>query len=482
MFKFNNKKNKMLKEHSGLYTDLYELSMSQAYFYSGKEHERACFDYFFRKAPFKGSYVIFAGLRTLYEILENLNFSEIDCTYLNSIGFKEEFLNYLLSFKFQATIHSPEEGDLIFPFEPVVRVEGSLIETQLIETVLLNILNFESLIATKASRIKFAAGDRIISEFGLRRAQGFGGLQASRAAIIGGADSTSNVYSAYKLGTHAAGTQAHSWIQSFPTELTAFRKFAEMYPDNCILLVDTYNTLESGVPNAITVAKELQKKGYALKGIRLDSGNIEQLSKIARRMLDMEGLVNVKILVSNQMDEMLINSLVQQEAPIDIFGVGTSLATGSPDGFLDGVYKLSFINNRATLKISENIEKISLPGIKKIYRYFDDNGFYIADGITLEDETGKEKIYEKYKLNDSIELNYENRNPLHQLTMQDGISKLEKKTTNEIRDYSKNQFFKLPEKHKKLIGPVQYKVGYSRKLWDLQRSLILSIKHHKSII
>ena len=254
------RKNKMLKEHSGLFTDLYELSMAQAYFYAGRENERACFDYFFRKAPFKGSYVIFAGLRTLYEILENLNFSEDDCTYLNSIGFKEEFLHYLLNFKFRATIHSPEEGDLIFPFEPVVRAEGSLIETQLIETILLNILNFESLIATKASRIKFAAGGKIISEFGLRRAQGFGGLQASRAAIIGGADSTSNVYSAFKFGILATGTQAHSWIQSFPTELTAFRKFAEIYPDNCILLMDTYDTLESGVPNAITVAKELQKK------------------------------------------------------------------------------------------------------------------------------------------------------------------------------------------------------------------------------
>ncbi|MFW5944520.1 MAG: nicotinate phosphoribosyltransferase, partial [Bacteroidota bacterium] len=260
----------VLKEHTGLYTDLYELTMAQGYFYAGKKDEPAAFDYFFRDNPFEGGYVIFAGLWDLLETLQNFTFSEKDIDYLRKNGFKEKFLSHLSDFSFMGTITSVPEGEVVFPTEPVLRVEGNIIECQVIETLLLNFLNFESLIATKASRIRRMAGKRILSDFGLRRAQGLGGLQASRAAIIGGIDSTSNVLAGYRYNVKITGTLAHSWVQSFDEELTAFRKYAEVFPENTVLLVDTYDTLNLGIPNAIKVGHELKEKGHQLRAIRLD--------------------------------------------------------------------------------------------------------------------------------------------------------------------------------------------------------------------
>jgi nicotinate phosphoribosyltransferase len=464
----------MLKKHIGLYTDLYELSMAQGYYYSGRKNETACFDYFFRKAPFGGSYVVFAGLRELLNQLENLDFSVADCKYLSFLGFEDDFLDFLINFRFNGNIFSPEEGEPVFPNEPVIRVEGSLIETQLIESLLLNIINFESLIATKASRIKQAAKGRLIAEFGLRRAQGYGGLQASRAAIIGGADSTSNVLATKLYGTKASGTQAHSWIQSFENELQAFRAYADTYPENCFLLVDTYNTLKSGIPNSILVGKELKQKGFQLKGIRLDSGDLLQLSKEARKMLDEAGLEEVKIVASNQLDEFVIDSLIKDGAPIDIFGVGTSLSTGAPDAALDGIYKLSVSNGKPKLKLSENPDKISLPGLKEVIRLENEKGEFIGDGVCLKGESSPiftSKVGIKTDASQAV-FTYKLLKP----TMRNGRSTLKKKTLDEIRSFSLGQMKKLPPGHKKLKEPLPYFIGYSDALLDLQKDLAGQLK------
>ncbi|RMD73605.1 MAG: nicotinate phosphoribosyltransferase, partial [Bacteroidetes bacterium] len=331
----------LLHPHTGLYTDLYELTMAQGHFFAGRHETRAVFDYFFRKNPFEGGFVVFAGLADLLEALQDFRYSAEDIDYLAAQGFKPEFLDWLRHFRFRGDVWAAREGEVVFPYAPIVRVEGTIVETQLVETLLLNLLNFESLIATKAARMRLVAGDRIIAEFGLRRAQGYGGMQATRAAIVGGANNTSNVLAGLHYGLPVTGTMAHAWIQSYEDELTAFRKFAEQYPERCILLVDTYDTLRSGIPNAITVARELEQRGYRLFGIRLDSGDLAWLSKRARQMLDEAGLTYVKILASNQIDEYVIRSLREQQAPIDGYGVGTRLVTGHSSPALDGVYKLS---------------------------------------------------------------------------------------------------------------------------------------------
>src|SRR5690625_13744 len=325
------KRQPSLLQHPAIYTDFYELTMAQGYFLAGRKDDRASFDYFFRDIPFDGGYVIFAGLSDLIELLEDFQFHEDELDYLSDQRFRKEFIRYLRDFRLNVDMMAPKEGEIVFPYCPILRVKGTVIETQILETLILNILNFESLIATKASRMKYAAGDRKVIDFGLRRAQGFGGIQASKAAFIGGAEATSNTYSSFVHGIPPSGTMAHSWIQSFEDELTAFRKYAEFYPDSSILLVDTYDTLESGVPNAIKVAGELEEKGYRLKGIRLDSGDLAYFSRKARKQLDDAGLDYVKIAVSNQLDEYLIKSLLSQNAPVDLFDVGTRLGTGYED-------------------------------------------------------------------------------------------------------------------------------------------------------
>ncbi len=375
-------------EFSATYTDQYELAMGQAYFLSGRKDEFAVFDYFFRKNPFGGGYTIFAGLPDLLAVLEEFRFDEEDLDFLKKQSFDPGYLTYLKDFRFKGTVYSPPEGDLVFPTRPVLRVEGDLIETQLIETVLLNILNFQSLIATKASRMRLVAGDRTLIDFGLRRAQGPGGYYASRAAVIGGFDATSNARAARDYNLQPSGTMAHSYVQSCESEVDAFRSFAAARPVDCVLLVDTYNTLHSGVPNAIIVAKEMEKKGQRLKGIRLDSGDLSYLAQKSRAMLDEAGLHYVRIAASNQLDEYIIRSLMDQGAPIDVFGVGTSVVTGQPDAALDGVYKLAKTGGIPVIKLSENISKITLPDKKQVWRAIDNEGLFLgADVVGLEDET-----------------------------------------------------------------------------------------------
>ena len=344
--------------YTATYTDKYQLSMSQVYFLKGQKDTRAVFDYFFRKLPFNGGYAIFAGLEDLLNTLDVLRFDKQDLNFLKELGYHPDFVRYLEKFRFNGNVYSSLEGDPVFPVRPVLQIEANIIESQIIETLVLNILNFQTLIATKASRMRQAAEGCNLIDFGLRRAQGLGGYSASRAAFIGGFDGTSNVRAARDYDIPVSGTMAHSYIESYDDELTAFTHFAEVQPDDCILVVDTYDTLKSGIPNAITVAKKMEEKGFRLKGIRLDSGDLSYLAKETRRRLDSAGLNYVKIAVSNQLDEYIIKSLLAQDAPIDLFGVGTSLVTGYPDAALDGVYKLSYSNSKPRIKLSENVSKI----------------------------------------------------------------------------------------------------------------------------
>jgi len=460
-----------IQTNSGLYTDMYEVTMAEAYFKDKKQDQRACFDYFFRKLPFAGGYVIFCGLAELLPVIETLHFNSEEINWLHKQGFDADFLSWLEAFRFKGTIRSMQEGEVAFPLEPLLEVEGGLAEVQLIETLLLNYLNFESLIATKAARIRYAAGNRHLSEFGLRRAQSLGGISASRAAIAGGFDSTSNLYSAKKYDIKAVGTMAHSFIQSHESELIAFRKFAEAEPHNCTLLVDTYDTLKSGIPNAIRVAKEMKEKGHQLQAIRLDSGDLAYLSKKGRAMLDNAGFQDVKIVVSNQLDEYLIKSLLEQKAPIDSFGVGTSLATGQPDAALDGVYKLSEIDGEPKLKLSENIQKVTLPGVKQVYRFTDETGCFSADAIALAKDPVPVKMIHPYDVEKSMQLDTNMAIPLLNKTMENGHSLLEKYEPQDVADFVQKRLLQLPEEHKRFNNPHIYKIGISEPLQQLRSDL-----------
>lgn len=467
----------IMNGHTGLYTDHYELAMAQGYFLNGMEGTRAVFDYFFRENPYQGGYVVFAGLEDLMEMLEDYRFSGEDCTYLEKLGFDPRFLSYLEKFRIKADVYSVREGELVFPFEPSLRVEGGIIESQLIETLLLNILNFESLIATKASRMRQAAGERLLLDFGLRRAHGFGGIQASRAAVLGGFNRTSNVYSAYRSGLSSTGTMAHSWVQSFKNELTAFRAFAEFFPDSCILLVDTYDTLRSGVPNAIRVGKEMESKGQKLLGIRLDSGDLAFLSKKVREMLDEAGLAYVQIVASNQLDEYVIKSLSEQSAPVDAFGVGTALVTGHGSGSLDGVYKLSVVNGQPTLKISENLTKITLPGRKAIYRFSDEKGLFAADAVALADEGVPGRIHHPSEPRKSSDLSCYKGEQILARVMDKGRRVMKPRPAEEISEFARSRLERLPAEHKRFMNPHVYKVGISSTLLDLRSRLLGDLNH-----
>ena len=457
---------------TGNYTDLYEIAMGQAYFLDGLADKRACFDYFFRKLPFGGGYVVFAGLDDLLDVLERWHFSAEDIDYLASRGFDQKYLAYLRNLRFRGNIYAPREGDVVFPTEPVLRVEGTVIETQLVETLVLNLLNFESLIATKAARMRSVAGDQILSEFGLRRSQGPGGVLASRAAVIGGFDSTSNVYAAQKYGLRSEGTMAHSFIQWYDDELTAFRKFAETRPQDTVLLVDTYDTLGSGVPNAITTAREMEASGTRLRAIRLDSGDLAFLSRRARNMLDNAGLGYVKIAASNQLDEYVIRSLRQQNAPIDIFGVGTSVATGSPDSALDGVYKLALAGGEPRIKVSENRDKITLPGRKQVHRYFDSDGMMFgADGITLADEAPPQRLIHPFDDQKSMGSEGIRSEPLLEPVMQGGARIGARRSIEDIRSHCAQRLALLPPEYRRFENPHIYKVGISESLQRLRDDL-----------
>lgn len=446
------------------YTDLYQLTMAQVYFKKRPEG-KAVFDYYFRKSPFGGGYAVFAGLENILDILQGLKFTESDIEYLEQHDFEPSFLEYLRNFRFKGTIFSTKEGDIVFPNRPILQVEGNIIEAQIVETVLLNMLNFQTLIATKASRIRHSAKEEVLLDMGLRRAHATGGYYATRAAIIGGVDSTSNVKAAEDFGIPCAGTMAHSLIQSYGDELKAFRDFAEIRPKNCVFLVDTYNTLRSGLPNAITVAKEMENRGQRLMGVRLDSGDLAYLAKQTRKMLDEADLKYVKIVASNQLDEYVIQSLKEQEAPIDIYGVGTNLVTGQPDASLGGVYKLSEYDGEPRIKLSENIIKVSLPYRKQVYRMLDENGtFYGADAIALASENKVERMFHLFDPTKNLNLSQFKQEPIMEKVFDNGNRIFPEKTTLDIAKYAKSRLEMLPTEYKRFQNPHIYKIGLSEKL------------------
>ncbi|KTD08137.1 nicotinate phosphoribosyltransferase [Legionella jamestowniensis] len=461
---------------TGNYTDKYQLTMAQIYFLKGVK-EPALFDYFFRKLPFNGGYAVFAGLNDLLEILENFHFKKEEIDFLKEQGFDANFLAYLKDFRFKGNIFSCQEGEIVFPVCPILTVEASIIEAQIIETILLNTLNFQTLIATKARRMRYVAGKRQLIEFGLRRAQGPGGLYASRAAIIGGFNATSNVYAGQRYKLPIAGTMAHSFIQRYDDELEAFRDFSNLWPEDCILLVDTYNTLESGLPKAIAVGKEMQRRGQPLKGIRLDSGDLAYLAKAAREMLDEAGLHQVQIIASNQLDEYVIKSLIDQEAPIDAFGVGTNLVVGHPDAALDGVYKLAFANGKPRIKLSENISKITLPDKKQVLRIVNEEEiFYGADAVVIESEKDVTLMHHPFDVSRKLSLQNYKKEPLLRKVMENGKSLQQAITLSSIVQYSQERFNQLPEEYKRFDNPHIYKVGLSSALRDERDALIKKYK------
>jgi nicotinate phosphoribosyltransferase len=461
---------------TGTYTDQYQLAMAQVYYLKGRHEEPAVFDYFFRKLPFEGGYAVFAGLDDLLEILETLRFDRNDIDFLRKQGMHAEFLSYLESFRFSGRVYSSEEGDLVFPVRPVLSVEARIIEAQIIETLLLNVLNFQTLIATKARRMRTVAGDRKLVDFGLRRAQGAAGYYASRAAAVGGFEATSNVRAGKDYDIPVSGTMAHSFIQSYDDELQAFRDFAEERPHACILLVDTYNTLSSGVPNAIRVAREMERRGERLLGIRLDSGDLAYLAKRARAMLDAAGLEYVRIAASNQLDEYVIKSLLEQEAPIDVFGVGTNLVTGHPDGALDGVYKLAAAGGQPRIKLSESTDKITLPGLKQVFRTLEDGGGFLgADAIGLAEEEDIDVMHHPSDPIRSLRLDGYRKERLLHLVMDGGKRTTGRMSLQEIARYSAGRLNQLPAEYKRFDNPHIYKVGLSDRL-KAERDRLVALK------
>lgn len=469
----------MLNQNTGLYTDYYELTMAQGYFVSGKANQQATFDYFFRSNPFDGGYTVFAGLEDFLNLLDQFKYSESDLDFLKQQGMNSEFLKYLQSFRFTGNIFSVKEGEIVFPNSPLLRIEGNIIECQLIESLLLNIINFESLIATKAFRIKRVAGARIFADFGLRRAQGLGAIHASRAACIGGATSTSNTLAAKTLNLSVTGTMAHSWVQSFDSELEAFRTYCKGNPENAVLLVDTYNTLKSGVPHAIQVAKEMEAQGKRLKGIRLDSGDLAYLSRKARKMLDDTNLHYVQIIASNQLNEHVIKTLItDQNAAIDAFGVGTELVTGKPNAALDGVYKLAELDGQPKMKLSENIEKNTLPGRKKLIRFFDADGKFYRDAVLLWNENPHEirKIYHPVYPDRKTKVAGLSFEQLMEPVVLKGQRMLSPQSVHEIHQYLTKRGSQLPDEHQRFISPHLYKVGISKQLMLTRNELSDKIK------
>lgn len=462
------------RRFSPLYTDYYEYSMTQGYFLSGKGQDEAVFDIFYRRNPYEGGYAVAAGLRDAVEYVLNMRFTQEELAYMSSIGFRDDFLHALEAMRFTGDIKAVPEGEVVFPGEPIITVKGPLFETQILEALILSTTNFQTLVATKARRMVSAADGRPISDFGLRRAQGDGGMGASRASFIGGVASTSNVLLAFEENIPASGTIAHSWVQSFDTELEAFRTYAEMHPDNSILLLDTYDTLRQGLPDAITVARELEQQGHRLRGIRLDSGDLAYLSKKVRAALDQNGLQYVKISVSNQLDEYLIESLLSQQAPIDMFGIGTRLVTGYNDSALDGVYKLVQLRGRPVIKISENPAKINIPGEKEVYRYYDaGDGLWLLDGLCLKgrDEEPTVLMHPDFDYKKTEVAGLKRERILKDI-VRDGVLVYAFPTLTETQKWSAERFQLLYGEHKRFSNPHTYHVGVSRELFDLRRHLI----------
>ena len=471
-----------------LLTDLYELTMMQGYYYKQSQNETVVFDVFFRQNPCNNGYSICAGLDQVISYIKNLNFTYEDVDYLRGLGiFSEEFLHYLSGFHFSGDIYAIPEGTVVFPKEPLLKVIAPIMEAQLVETAILNIINHQSLIATKTSRIVFAANGSGIMEFGLRRAQGpDAGLYGARAAMIGGCVGTSNVLAGQLFDVPVMGTHAHSWIMSFEDEYTAFKTYADMYPDNCTLLVDTYDTLKSGVPNAIRVFQECKKEGHVLKkyGIRLDRGDLAYLSKEARKMLDAAGFPDATIVASNDLDEYLLHDLGLQGAKIDSWGVGTNLITSKDCPSFGGVYKLAATMDKdgnfiPKIKISENTEKITNPGNKTIYRIYDKaTGKIKADLICFVGET-----YDTDKdllLFDPIETWKKTKLPGGSYTMREilvpvfrnGECVYQSPSVKEIAQYCRQEKDTLWDETKRLFYPHEVHVDLSQSLYDVKKALL----------
>lgn len=477
----------MSKRNLTLLTDLYELTMMQGYYEKG-QNENVIFDVFFRQNPCNNGYSVCAGLDQVIDYIKNLHFTYDDVDYLRGLGiFKEDFLHYLSGFHFSGDIYAIPEGTVVFPKEPLLKVVAPIMEAQLVETAILNIINHQSLIATKTSRIVFAANGDGIMEFGLRRAQGpDAGLYGARAAMIGGCVGTSNVLAGQMFDVPVMGTHAHSWIMSFPNEYTAFKTYAEMYPDNCTLLVDTYDTLKSGVPNAIRVFQEFKDAGKPLikYGIRLDSGDLAYLSKEARKMLDEAGFPEATICASNDLDEFLLHDLKMQGAAIDSWGVGTNLITSKDCPSFGGVYKLAAIQNEKgefvpKIKISENTEKITNPGNKTIYRIYEKaSGKIKADLICFADEVIDPKqdlllfdpmdTWKKTKLAGGTYTVREILLPI----FKNGECLYKSPTLKEIAAYCREEKDTLWDETKRLFYPHRVYVDLSQKLYAVKQSLL----------
>ncbi len=472
-----------------LLTDLYELTMMQGYFHNSNLKEKeVVFDLFYRKNPWGNGYAIAAGLEQAIEYIKNLTFKKSDIDYLKSLGtFDADFIEYLENFKFTGEIYAIPEGTIVFPREPLMRVKAPIAQAQFVETALLNIINHQSLIATKAARVVWAAEGDPVMEFGLRRAQGpDAGTLGARAAMIAGCVGTSNVLTGKLFNVPVKGTHAHSWIMSFPTELDAFRAYAELYPNGCILLVDTYNTLEQGVPNAIKVFREMRDKGVELKGygIRLDSGDLAYLSKAARKMLDEAGFNDAVISASSDLDEDLISSLKLQGAKISLWGVGTNLITADKNPSFGGVYKLAAESDDKggfipKIKLSNNPEKVTIPGIKKIIRVYDKlTGKIKADVLALEDEVFDDSktltLFDrsaKWKRMVLKPGSYYMRELLVPIFV-NGECVYESPAVMDIQDYCKKELDTLWDEHKRLNNPHIVPVDISDKLEELKHQLI----------
>ena len=474
------------KEFSALFTDFYSLTMAQGYWKKGMNHH-AVFEMFFRGQPFGGGFSIFAGLGVLLEKLQAFSFSPDDIGYLKTLKiFDDAFLAYLENFRFKGSIWAMEEGTVVFPNEPLIRVDGGIVECQIIEGMLLNIINFQSLVATKTARIWLASGKETILEFGLRRAQGpDGALSASRAAYIGGASATSNTLAGNEFGIPVMGTMAHSWVMAHASEEEAFRAYAEIYPDSAVFLVDTYDTLKSGIGNAISVGKTLAAKGKNF-GIRLDSGDIHYLSVEARKMLNAAGLVRATITVSNDLDEYIVQALRDSKAPINIWGVGTQMVTGGNQAAFTGVYKLAASDDgngvcTAKIKFSDNPEKTSNPGIKQVWRIKDTNGMSVADVLSLEDPKESDSI-EKGKIYSFWHPSADYRRFIHTLEsdpepllaerFKNGKPTREEPSLENIRNNVRRGLESLDQSYRRILNPHIYKVSVTARLRALKMDLI----------
>ena len=463
--------------------DFYELTMANGYLEQGLTDTVAYFDMFFRQVPDGGGYAIMAGVEQLIEYLSALSFTEEDIDYLRGKGiFSESFLKYLQDFKFSCDVWAVEEGTPIFPGEPIVTVCGPIIQAQFLETMVLLTINHQSLIATKASRVVRAAAGRPVMEFGSRRAQGYdGAIYGARAAYIGGCSGTACAICDKELGIPALGTMAHSWVQLFPDELTAFRAYAKIYPDACTLLVDTYNVLKSGIPNAITVFRELIRDGHQTFGVRIDSGDITYLSVAARKMLDEAGFPQCKIVASNSLDEYIIRDILLQGARVDSFGVGERLVTSKSEPVFGGVYKLAAIEENGKIvpkiKLSENVGKISNPHYKEVWRLFDNRtGKAIADVITVAgeviDDCGEYEIFDPEHTYKRKRLQNFTARKLQKQIFKNGKSIYQSPGVHEIQARCKEQLETIWDEVKRFENPHAYYVDLSQNLYDVKQELL----------